>query len=156
MYFSTDLIKSQYSRNTDQSIHDVFAGIRAHRCVFVSIERVLICIWILTVCISTQSQYNRNTDQSIHAGIRAYGCVFVSMERDLICIWILTVCISVQTLHRVNTDQSIHDVFAVPVSPAPGPRAPLPSLSEADPSRSQVGVRFLVPRCLRPGPHSGP
>ena len=41
----------QYSYNTDQFIHDVLAGIRAYWRVFVSIERGLICIWILTVCL---------------------------------------------------------------------------------------------------------
>ena len=88
------------------------ASIRAHWCVFYGIERGLICIGILTVCISIQSQYRVNTDQSIHdvfASIRAYWCVFVSIEWGLICIGILTVCISIQLQYRVNTDQSIRD-----------------------------------------------
>ena len=65
----------QFFFNTYQSIHGVFTSIEVY--------------WILTVCISIQSQYRINTDQSMHdvfAGIRAYWCAFVSIERGLICI----------------------------------------------------------------------
>ena len=96
-------MQTQYRVNTDQSVHYVFASVRVYRCVFVSVELDLICIWILTVRISIQTQYRVNTDESIHnvfASIRVYGCVFVSIERDLICIWILTVCISIQSQYR--------------------------------------------------------
>ena len=67
-----------------------------HTNPFTMYSLVLMCIWILTVCISIKSQYRVNTDQSIHdvfASIRAYCCVFVCIERGLICTWILTVCI---------------------------------------------------------------
>ena len=43
----------QYSYNSDQSIHDVFASIRMYWYVIVSIERGLICIRIAYVCIES-------------------------------------------------------------------------------------------------------
>ena len=43
-----------------------------------------------------------------------------------------------------------------PRFPVSGSSPPLPSPAEADPSRSQVGVRCLVPSCLLPWQHCGP